>query len=72
MGEFGAVSVVSGKIRGQTNTIPLHIEALYDDYNFTGAFAMASLLALLALVTLGIKTWVEYKNAAFDESRAAS
>ncbi|MDR3459211.1 MAG: sulfate ABC transporter permease subunit CysW [Verrucomicrobiae bacterium] len=64
MGEFGAVSVVSGKIRGQTNTIPLHIEALYDDYNFTGAFAVASLLALLALVTLGLKTWVEHKNAA--------
>jgi sulfate transport system permease protein len=67
MGEFGAVSVVSGKIRGQTNTIPLHIEALYDDYNFTGAFAVASLLALLALVTLGLKTWVEYKNAALNE-----
>lgn len=66
MGEFGAVSVVSGKIRGQTNTIPLHIEALYDDYNFAGAFAVASLLALLALVTLGIKTWVEYKNAALQ------
>jgi len=64
MGEFGAVSVVSGKIRGRTNTLPLHIEALYDDYNFTGAFAAASLLALLALVTLGLKTWVEYKNAA--------
>lgn len=64
MGEFGAVSVVSGKIRGQTNTIPLHIEALYDDYNFTGAFAVASLLALLALVTLGLKTWVEHKNIA--------
>jgi sulfate transport system permease protein len=64
MGEFGAVSVVSGKIRGQTNTIPLHIEALYDDYNFTGAFAVASLLAFLALITLGLKTWVEYKNAA--------
>jgi sulfate transport system permease protein len=63
MGEFGAVSVVSGKIRGQTNTIPLHIEALYDDYNFTGAFAMASLLAFLALITLGLKTWVEYQHA---------
>ncbi|MGA2245092.1 MAG: sulfate ABC transporter permease subunit CysW [Verrucomicrobiota bacterium] len=63
MGEFGAVSVVSGKIRGQTNTIPLHIEALYDDYNFAGAFAVASLLALLALVTLGLKTWVEHKQA---------
>jgi len=67
MGEFGAVSVVSGKIRGQTNTIPLHIEALYDDYNFTGAFAVASLLAFLALVTLGLKTWVEYNNAARNE-----
>jgi sulfate transport system permease protein len=63
MGEFGAVSVVSGKIRGQTNTLPLHIEALYDDYNFTGAFAVASLLAFLALITLGLKTWVEHKNA---------
>jgi sulfate transport system permease protein len=70
MGEFGAVSVVSGKIRGQTNTIPLHIEALYDDYNFTGAFAVASLLALLALVTLGLKTWVEYKNIALKEVEA--
>jgi sulfate transport system permease protein len=67
MGEFGAVSVVSGKIRGQTNTIPLHIEALYDDYNFTAAFAMASLLALLALVTLGLKTWVERKYASGAE-----
>jgi sulfate transport system permease protein len=66
MGEFGAVSVVSGKIRGQTNTIPLHIEALYDDYNFTGAFAVASLLAFLALITLGLKTWVEHKNATLD------
>ena len=63
MGEFGAVSVVSGHIRGQTNTIPLHIEALYDDLNITGAFAMASLLAFLALVTLGLKTWVEYQHA---------
>ena len=72
MGEFGAVSVVSGKIQGRTNTIPLHIEALYDNYNFAGAFAVASLLALLALVTLGLKTWVEYKNAALnqDESKA--
>ena len=67
MGEFGAVAVVSGRIRGQTNTIPLHIEALYDDYNFTGAFAVASLLAFLALITLGLKTWVEYKNAALNE-----
>ena len=68
MGEFGAVSVVSGKIRGQTNTMPLHIEALYDDYNFTGAFAVASLLALLALVTLGLKTWVEHNHAALNEA----
>src|SRR5438046_7095417 len=67
MGEFGAVSVVSGHIRGQTNTIPLHIEALYDDLNIAGAFAMASVLALLALVTLGIKTWVEYKNQELDK-----
>lgn len=68
MGEFGAVSVVSGKIRGQTNTIPLHIEALYDDYNFTGAFAVASLLALLALVTLGLKLWAEHQNAALNQT----
>src|SRR5450432_2189002 len=67
MGEFGAVAVVSGRIRGQTNTITLHIEALYDDYNFTGAFAVASLLAFLALITLGLKTWVEHKNAAQNE-----
>ncbi len=69
MGEFGAVSVVSGHIRGQTNTIPLHIEALYDDLNIAGAFAMASVLAFLALVTLGIKTWVEYKNAVQHETK---
>ena len=61
MGEFGAVSVVSGHIRGKTNTIPLHIEILYNEYNFAGAFAMASLLALLALVTLIIKTALEYR-----------
>jgi sulfate transport system permease protein len=66
MGEFGAVAVVSGRIRGQTNTMPLHIEALYDDYNFAGAFAVASLLAFLALVTLGLKAWVEHKNAALN------
>jgi sulfate transport system permease protein len=64
MGEFGAVSVVSGHIRGQTNTIPLHIESLYDEYNFTAAFAVASLLALLALVTLVLKTWAEHKKNA--------
>ena len=63
MGEFGAVSVVSGHIRGQTNTLPLHVEILYNEYQFAAAFAVASLLALLALVTLGIKTWVEYRAA---------
>ena len=61
MGEFGAVSVVSGHIRGQTNTLPLHIEILYNEYNFTAAFAAASILALLALVTLVLKTIIEYK-----------
>lgn len=61
MGEFGAVSVVSGHIRGQTNTMPLHVEILYNEYNFAAAFAVASLLALLALVTLVIKTWVEHR-----------
>ncbi|MDT8371405.1 MAG: sulfate ABC transporter permease subunit CysW [Gammaproteobacteria bacterium] len=61
MGEFGAVSVVSGHIRGQTNTLPLHVEILYNEYNFAAAFAVASLLALLALVTLILKTWVEHR-----------
>lgn len=60
MGEFGAVSVVSGHIRGFTNTMPLHVEVLYNEYNFVAAFAVASLLALLALVTLIAKTWVEW------------
>ncbi|QJR15602.1 sulfate ABC transporter permease subunit CysW [Usitatibacter palustris] len=59
MGEFGAVSVVSGHIRGMTNTLPLHVEILYNEYQFAAAFACASLLALLALVTLALKTWVE-------------
>jgi sulfate transport system permease protein len=59
MGEFGAVSVVSGHIRGKTNTLPLHVEILYNEYNFVAAFAVASLLALLALATLGLKTLVE-------------
>jgi sulfate/thiosulfate transport system permease protein len=59
MGEFGAVSVVSGHIRGQTNTLPLHVEILYNEYNFVGAFATASLLAMLALVTLGLKSLLE-------------
>jgi sulfate transport system permease protein len=61
MGEFGAVSVVSGHIRGQTNTMPLHVEILYNEYNFVGAFAVASLLAILALVTLILKTLVEWR-----------
>jgi sulfate transport system permease protein len=61
MGEFGAVSVVSGHIRGLTNTVPLHVEILYNEYNFTAAFAVASLLALLALVTLAVKSVVEWK-----------
>jgi sulfate/thiosulfate transport system permease protein len=62
MGEFGAVSVVSGHIRGLTNTIPLHVEILYNEYNFTASFAVASMLALLALLTLGLKSIVEWKS----------
>ena len=61
MGEFGAVSVVSGHIRGYTNTIPLHVEILYNEYNAVAAFALASLLAFLALITLALKTWVEWR-----------
>ena len=61
MGEFGAVSVVSGHIRGETNTIPLQVEILYNEYNFTAAFAVASLLALLALVTLALKSFIEWR-----------
>lgn len=61
MGEFGAVSVVSGHIRGYTNTIPLQVEILYNEYNFVAAFAVASLLALLALFTLAAKTYVEWR-----------
>ena len=63
MGEFGAVSVVSGHIRGLTNTMPLHIEILYNEYQFAAAFAVASLLALSALVTLILKTFVEWRQA---------
>jgi sulfate transport system permease protein len=63
MGEFGAVSVVSGHIRGETNTMPLHVEILYNEYNFVGAFAVASLLAVLALVTLVLKSIVEWRHA---------
>jgi sulfate/thiosulfate transport system permease protein len=62
MGEFGAVSVVSGHIRGLTNTMPLHVEILYNEYNFAAAFAVASVLALLALVTLVLKSLVEWKS----------
>lgn len=61
MGEFGAVSVVSGHIRGMTNTVPLQVEILYNEYNYAAAFAVATLLALLALVTLVIKSWVEFR-----------
>ncbi len=62
MGEFGAVSVVSGHIRGLTNTMPLHIEILYQEYNYVGAFAVASLLSLLAVVTLIVKTMLEWRT----------
>jgi len=62
MGEFGAVSVVSGHIRGLTNTLPLHVEILYNEYNYVAAFAVASILAFLALVTLALKTYVEWKT----------
>jgi sulfate transport system permease protein len=63
MGEFGAISVVSGKIRGLTNTMPLHIEVLYNDYQYAGAFAVAPLLALLALFTLALKSLLEWRFA---------
>ena len=63
MGEFGAVSVVSGHIRGLTNTLPLHVEILYNEYDISAAFAVASLLALLALVTLALKTLLEWRYA---------
>ena len=71
MGEFGAVSVVSGHIRGQTNTMPLHVEILYNEYQSVAAFAVASLLALLALVTLVIKSFVEWQFER-DQKAAAS
>jgi sulfate/thiosulfate transport system permease protein len=64
MGEFGAVSVVSGHIRGYTNTMPLHVEILYNEYNFVAAFAVASVLAMLALVTLVVKTALEWRFGA--------
>ncbi|MDM4769456.1 sulfate ABC transporter permease subunit CysW [Solimonas sp. SE-A11] len=62
MGEFGAVSVVSGHIRGQTNTMPLHVEILYNEYQFAGAFAVASILALFALITLALKSYLEWRH----------
>ncbi|MCC6493765.1 MAG: sulfate ABC transporter permease subunit CysW [Pirellulales bacterium] len=62
MGEFGAVSVVSGHLRGRTNTVPLHVETLYNEYNFVAAFAVASLLAMIALATLALKTAVEWRK----------
>src|SRR4029079_5506161 len=62
MGEFGAVSVVSGHMRGETNTLPLHVEILYNEYSFVAAFAVDSLLAMLALVTLVLKTIVEWRH----------
>src|SRR2546423_14682728 len=62
MGEFGAVSVVSGHIRGATNTLPLHVEILYNEYSFAASFAVASLLTFLALVTLTLKTLVDWRQ----------
>ena len=67
MGEFGAVSVVSGHIRGETNTLPLHVEILYNEYTFSAAFAVSSLLALLAIFTLILKTWVEIRQEKQDQ-----
>ena len=72
MGEFGAVSVVSGHIRGQTNTMPLHVEILYNEYQYAAAFAVASLLALLALVTLAIKSFIEWRLHETDPVEAAA
>ena len=71
MGEFGAVSVVSGHIRGETNTIPLQVEILYNEYNFAAAFAVASLLAFLALLTLALKSFIEWRLA-HERRHAAS
>ncbi|TSK08013.1 MAG: sulfate ABC transporter permease subunit CysW [Geobacter sp.] len=70
MGEFGAVSVVSGHVRGATNTVPLQVEILYNEYNFVAAFAVASLLALLALVSLALKTFTEWKMRQLRKSVA--
>jgi sulfate transport system permease protein len=62
LGEFGAVSVVSGHVRGQTNTLPLHVEILYNDYNYSGAFAVASLLSVVAVISLALKKLLEWKT----------
>ena len=70
MGEFGAVSVVSGHIRGVTNTMPLHVEILYNEYQFAAAFAVASLLALLALVTLVAKSAARVAHERVRSARA--
>jgi sulfate transport system permease protein len=72
MGEFGAVSVVSGHIRGLTNTMPLHVEILYNEYNYAAAFAVASLLAFLALVTLALKSFIEWQTARSAQRNEAS
>jgi sulfate transport system permease protein len=72
MGEFGAVSVVSGHIRGETNTLPLHVEILYNEYAFAASFAVASILTLLALVTLALKTAVEWQQQRALSGRAAA
>ncbi len=71
MGEFGAVSVVSGHVRGETNTIPLHVEILYNEYNFTAAFAVASMLVLVGLATLLLKRWLETRTRQQIELDAA-
>jgi len=67
MGEFGAVSVVSGHIRGQTNTMPLHIEVLYNEYQYTAAFAVSTLLVMLALLTLAVKQWMEFRMKRYGQ-----
>lgn len=72
LGEFGAVSVVSGHIRGQTNTLPLHVETLYNEFQFSAAFAVASLLMVLALLTLVLKAWLEHRHGQSLARRARS
>jgi sulfate/thiosulfate transport system permease protein len=67
LGEFGAVSVVSGHIRGETNTLPLHVEILYNEYNYAGAFAVASLLSVIAVITLALKKLLEWRTGRENE-----